>query len=87
MQGRYRSPVGSTKKEKKMEGVMSMLQSLPWWDTFTTVVVIASGITATLQDRYAEKIPIIGKIWPIMNWLSLNVGHNENNRDGVIPKG
>tara|TARA_R110002051_G_scaffold145415_2_gene218353 strand:+ start:386 stop:592 length:207 start_codon:yes stop_codon:yes gene_type:complete len=66
--------------------LMVTLQAMPWWDTFTTVVVIASGITATLKDRYAEKIPIIGRIWPIMNWLSLNVGHNENNPEGMVKK-
>tara|TARA_R100000687_G_scaffold64650_1_gene53048 strand:+ start:353 stop:559 length:207 start_codon:yes stop_codon:yes gene_type:complete len=66
--------------------LMVTLQAMPWWDTFTTVVVIASGITATLKDRYAEQIPIIGRIWPIMNWLSLNVGHNENNPEGMIKK-
>ena len=66
--------------------LMATLQATPWWSTFTTVVVIASGITATLKDRYAEQIPIIGRIWPIMNWLSLNVGHNENNPEGMIKK-
>ena len=63
--------------------IMVWLQSFTWWDTFATVVVIASAVTATLKDRYAEQIPIIGKVWPIMNWLSLNVGHNENSRDGM----
>jgi len=63
--------------------IMVWLQSFTWWDTFATVVVIASAVTATLKDRYAEQIPIIGKVWPIMNWLSLNVGHNENNHDGM----
>ena len=63
--------------------IMAWLQSFTWWDSFATVVVIASAMTATLKDRYAEQIPIIGKVWPIMNWLSLNVGHNENNHDGM----
>ena len=63
--------------------IMAWLQSFTWWDTFATVVVIASAVTATLKDRYAAQIPIIGKVWPIMNWLSLNVGHNENNHDGM----
>ncbi len=62
--------------------VMATLHGMPWWDTFATVVVIASGITATLKDKYAEQIPIIGKIWPIMNWLSLNVAHNKNDPNG-----
>ena len=63
--------------------IMTWLQSFTWWDSFATVVVMASAVTATLKDRYAEQIPIVGKIWPIMNWLSLNVGHNENSRDGM----
>ena len=63
--------------------IMAWLQSFTWWDSFATVVVIASAVTATLKDRYAEQIPIIGKVWPIMNWLSLNVGHNENHHDGM----
>ena len=66
--------------------LMATVQAMPWWSTCTTVVVNASGITATLKDRYAEQIPIIGRIWPIMNWLSLNVGHNENNPEGMIKK-
>lgn len=63
--------------------IMVWLQSFTWWDTFATVVVMASAVTATLKDRYAEQLPIIGKIWPVMNWLSLNIGHNENSRDGM----
>ena len=63
--------------------IMAWLQSFTWWDTFATVVVMASAVTATLKDRYAEQLPIIGKIWPVMNWLSLNIGHNENSRDGM----
>ena len=63
--------------------IMAWLQSFTWWDTFATVVVIASTITATLNDKYAEQIPIIGRVWPILNWMSLNVGHNENSRDGM----
>jgi hypothetical protein len=31
-----------------------------------------------MKDEYAEKLPILGKIWPIMNWLALNVHHNKN---------
>ena len=63
--------------------IMVWLQSFTWWDTFATVVVIASTITATLKDKYAEQIPIIGRVWPILNWMGLNVGHNENSRDGM----
>ena len=47
-----------------------------WWGIATTVIVIANGITMTLRDKYAESIPVLGKIWPILNWLSLNVANN-----------
>ena len=49
-----------------------------WWHYVATIVVIAIGITMTLRDRYAESIPVLGKIWPILNWLSLNIGRNKN---------
>ena len=49
-----------------------------WWGTACSIVVIANAITMALKDEYTEKLPIIGKIWPIMNWLALNVHHNKN---------
>ena len=49
-----------------------------WWGLATTIIVIANGITMTLRDKYAENIPILGKIWPILNWLSLNIANNKN---------
>ena len=49
-----------------------------WWGIATTIIVVANGITMTLRDRYAESIPVLGKIWPILNWLSLNVARNKN---------
>ena len=62
-----------------MENMMfEWMSSQSWWGIVTTIVVIANGITMTLRDRYAESIPILGKIWPILNWLSLNIGRNKN---------
>jgi len=69
-----------------MEQLIISLQSLSWWGTASTIVVVASGITSVLKDNYAEKLPIIGKVWPILNWLAMNVGHNENNKDGFSVK-
>ena len=43
-----------------------------------TVIAVANAVTLTLKDDYAEKIPVLGKIWPILNWLSLNVHNNKN---------
>ena len=62
-----------------MENMMfGWASSQSWWGIVTTIVVVANGITMTLRDRYAESIPILGKIWPILNWLSLNVANNVN---------
>jgi|TARA_B110000438_G_C15808038_1_gene648346 hypothetical protein len=58
--------------------VLAWASGQSWWGLATTIIVIANGITMTLKDKYAESIPIIGKIWPILNWLSLNVANNKN---------
>jgi hypothetical protein len=57
--------------------------SQEWFGIASTVVVIANFVTMTLKDDYAEKLPIIGKIWPILNWLSLNVAKNKNDKKGA----
>ena len=58
--------------------ILGWASSQTWWHIVSTIVVVANGITMTLKDRYAENIPIIGKIWPILNWLSLNIANNKN---------
>ena len=58
--------------------ILGWAQTQSWWGIVTTVVVIANGVTMTLRDRYAEQIPILGKIWPILNWLSVNIANNKN---------
>ena len=58
--------------------ILGWAQTQSWWGIVTTVVVIANGVTMTLRDRYAEQFPILGKIWPILYWLSLNIANNKN---------
>ena len=58
--------------------MLGCASSQSWWGIATTIIVIANGITMTLRDKYAENIPILGKIWPILNWLSLNIANNKN---------
>ena len=55
-------------------------ESQSWFSMACVVVTIASSVTLTLKDEYAEKLPIIGKIWPILNWMSLNVFNNKNEK-------
>ena len=58
--------------------MLGWASSQSWWGIATTIIVIANGITMTLRDKYAENIPILGKIWPTLNWLSLNIANNKN---------
>ena len=58
--------------------MLGWASSQSWWGLATTIIVIANGITMTLRDKYAENIPILGKILPILNWLSLNIANNKN---------
>ena len=59
--------------------VLGWAETQSWWQIVSTIVVIANAVTMTLKDKYAESLPIVGRLWPILNWLSLNIGHNENN--------
>ena len=38
-------------------------ESQSWWGTFASLVVVANAITLAVKDQYAEKLPIIGKIF------------------------
>ena len=58
--------------------ILGWASSQSWWGIATTIIVIANGITMTLRYMYADNIPILVKIWPILNWLSLNIANNKN---------
>ena len=65
-----------------MESLVVFFQGLPYFAEVSTVVTIASVSTMTLKDKIGNKIPLLNKIWPILNWMSLNIFHNENKSDG-----
>lgn len=58
--------------------VLGWAATQSWWGIFTTVVVAANALTMSLKDNKAVKIPFLGKVWPILNWLSLNIANNKN---------
>jgi hypothetical protein len=66
-----------------MEMLSGWFESQSWFSMACVVVTVASSVTLTLKDEYAEKMPILGKLWPILNWLSLNVFHNKNSPKGM----
>jgi hypothetical protein len=60
--------------------VLGWASGQSWFGLACTIIACANAVTLTLKDEYAESIPIIGKIWPILNWLSLNVANNKNEK-------
>ena len=65
---------------------MDWLMSQPWFFHLATMVLCANVVTMILKDRDAEDLPIVGKLWPILNWFSFNVFNNENAPDGMDKK-
>jgi hypothetical protein len=66
-----------------MESLILYLQGLPYFTEISTVVTVASVVTMSLRDNVGDKYPILKQIWPILNWFSLNVFHNENKSSGM----
>ena len=58
--------------------ILAWAHGLSWFGIACTVIAVANAVTLTLKDEYAESLPVLGKIWPILNWLSLNVHNNKN---------
>ena len=58
--------------------ILALAQGQSWFGIACTVIAVANAVTLTLKDEYAESLPVLGKIWPILNWLSLNVHNNKN---------
>lgn len=47
------------------------------------IVLGANTITAALPDAFVQKIPVLRTIWPILNWLAINVFNNINAPKGM----
>jgi len=60
--------------------VVGWMSGQSWFGLACTVVACANAVTLILKDEYAEKLPVLGKIWPILNWLSLNIHNNKNEK-------
>ena len=54
-----------------------------WFQIVGEIVVIFTAITGALPDRLVQKVPVLGTIWPIFNWLAGNVFNNINHPKGM----
>ena len=54
-----------------------------WFQIAGEVVLVFTAITGALPDRWVQKIPVLGTVWPIFNWLAGNVFNNINHPKGM----
>ena len=65
---------------------MEMFADQSWFQIAGQIVVIFTAVTGALPDRFVQKIPVLGTLWPIFNWLAGNVFNNINHPKGMAAK-
>ena len=54
-----------------------------WFQIVGEVVLMFTALTGAMPDRFVNKIPVLGKLWHIFNWLAGNVFNNVNHPKGM----
>ena len=54
-----------------------------WFQIAGEIVLMFTVITGALPDRWVQKIPILGTMWPMFNWLAGNIFNNINHPKGM----
>ena len=62
---------------------MEIFSDQSWFQIAGQVVLIFTAVTGALPDRFVQKIPVLGTLWPIFNWLAGNVFNNINHPKGM----
>ena len=62
---------------------MEAFANQEWFQIVGEVVLIFTAITGSLPDRWVQKIPVLGTMWPIFNWLAGNIFNNLNHPKGM----
>ena len=57
-----------------------------WFQIMGQIVLIFTAVTGALPDRFEQKIPVLGTLWPIFNWLAGNVFNNINHPKGMAAR-
>ena len=61
----------------------AMFADQSWFQIAGQIVLIFTAVTGALPDRFVQKIPVLGTVWPIFNWLAGNVFNNINHPKGM----
>jgi len=62
---------------------MEMMMSQSWFQIAGEIVLMFTALTGAMPDRFVAKIPVLGKLWPVFNWLAGNVFNNVNHPKGM----
>ena len=62
---------------------MEAFANQEWFQIAGEVVLVFTAITGSLPDRWVQRIPVLGTVWPIFNWLAGNVFNNINHPKGM----
>jgi hypothetical protein len=62
---------------------MEAFANQEWFQIVGEIVLIFTAITGSLPDRWVQKIPVLGTMWPIFNWLAGNIFNNLNHPKGM----
>jgi hypothetical protein len=62
---------------------MEIFADQSWFQIAGQIVLTFTAITGALPDRFVQKIPVLGTVWPIFNWLAGNVFNNINHPKGM----
>ena len=62
---------------------MEAFMNQSWFQIVGEVVLMFTALTGAMPDRFVQKIPVLGTLWPIFNWLAGNVFNNMNHPRGM----
>ena len=62
---------------------MDAFANQEWFQIVGEIVLVFTAITGALPDRWVQKIPVLGTVWPIFNWLAGNIFNNINHPKGM----
>ena len=65
---------------------MEMFMNQGWFQIAGEIVLMFTVITGALPDRWVQKIPVLGTMWPIFNWLAGNIFNNINHPKGMAAR-
>jgi len=63
--------------------IAAMFAGQGWFEIAGQVVLVFTALTGALPDKFVQKIPVLGTVWPIFNWLAGNVFNNINHPKGM----